>query len=262
MPDTVFHLRAVDTAAGPLALVTIDNGEDWTKPPSLGRSAFASAERLLPELEGGDWIAAVFTGKPFWFCAGADIDEFPAISPEIAAEGSRAGHVLFARIAAAAVSHRRCDQRGLPRGWARTRAPLHCPHGREHGAASRLPGSVPRPLSRVGRDPGDTAADRPAGGGSADRREPAAPESPAAGEGCGRARPRRPRARVRRARRRVDRVRARARRPPARASRARLVGAPDDHAPSPERRRGRRPRRDSRAVHRARPDRGRGHVER
>ena len=99
MPDTVFHLRAVDTAAGPLALVTIDNGEDWTKPPSLGRSAFASAERLLPELEGGDWIAAVFTGKPFWFCAGADIDEFPAISREIAAEGSRAGHVLFARIA-------------------------------------------------------------------------------------------------------------------------------------------------------------------
>ena len=42
MPDTVFHLRPVETKAGRLALVTIDNGEDWTKPPSLGRSAFES----------------------------------------------------------------------------------------------------------------------------------------------------------------------------------------------------------------------------
>ena len=63
MPDTVFHLRRVNTAAGPLALVTIDNGDDWTKPPSLGRSAFASAERLLPELEDRDWVARRLHGK-------------------------------------------------------------------------------------------------------------------------------------------------------------------------------------------------------
>src|SRR5262245_30150617 len=88
----------METSAGPLALVTIDNGEDWTKPPTLGRSALASAERLIDELESGDWSAGVFTGKPFWFCAGADIGEFPEISPAIAAEGSRAGHILFERI--------------------------------------------------------------------------------------------------------------------------------------------------------------------
>jgi 3-hydroxyacyl-CoA dehydrogenase/enoyl-CoA hydratase/carnithine racemase len=88
----------VETKAGPLALVTIDNGEDWTKPPSLGRSAMESGQWLLSELEGGDWVAAVFTGKPFWFCAGADINEFPKITPETATEGSRAGHELFLRI--------------------------------------------------------------------------------------------------------------------------------------------------------------------
>lgn len=98
MSDTVFHLRRVETAKGSLALVTIDNGEDWTKPPSLGRSALESGQRLVEELEGGDWAAAVFTGKPFWFCAGADINEFPNITPELAAEGSRAGHELFLRI--------------------------------------------------------------------------------------------------------------------------------------------------------------------
>jgi 3-hydroxyacyl-CoA dehydrogenase/enoyl-CoA hydratase/carnithine racemase len=96
--DTVFHLRPVETAAGRLALVTIDNGEDWTKPPSLGRAAFESGQSLLAELEGDDWVAAVFTGKPFWFCAGADINEFPSITAETAAEGSRAGHELFLRI--------------------------------------------------------------------------------------------------------------------------------------------------------------------
>ncbi len=98
MPDTVFHLRPVETRAGRLALVTIDNGEDWTKPPSLGRSAMESGQTLLAELESGDWAAAVFTGKPFWFCAGADINEFPEITPERAGDGSRAGHELFLRI--------------------------------------------------------------------------------------------------------------------------------------------------------------------
>ena len=100
MPDTVFHLRPVETKASRLALVTIDNGEDWTKPPSLGRSAMESGQTLLAELEDGDWMAAVFTGKPFWFCAGADINEFPQVTPETAGEGSRAGHELFLRIRA------------------------------------------------------------------------------------------------------------------------------------------------------------------
>jgi 3-hydroxyacyl-CoA dehydrogenase/enoyl-CoA hydratase/carnithine racemase len=100
MADTVFHLRPVETRAGRLALVTIDNGEDWTKPPSLGRSAFESGQSLLAELETGAWAAAVFTGKPFWFCAGADINEFPQITPDTAGDGSRAGHELFLRIRA------------------------------------------------------------------------------------------------------------------------------------------------------------------
>src|SRR5439155_12511212 len=67
----------------------------------LGRSAFESAVSVLDELESGDWKAMVLTGKPYVFCVGADIDEFPNLtSPEVAAEGSRAGHGLFGRIAA------------------------------------------------------------------------------------------------------------------------------------------------------------------
>ena len=94
MADTVLKLNR----AGSIALITIDNGEDYRVPTTLGRSAFESAEAVIGQLERGDWSAAVFTGKPFVFCVGADIDEFARI--EDPREGIRAGHSLFSRIRA------------------------------------------------------------------------------------------------------------------------------------------------------------------
>jgi 3-hydroxyacyl-CoA dehydrogenase/enoyl-CoA hydratase/carnithine racemase len=100
-PVTQFKLNRVDTELGPLALVTIDNGEDYNKPSVFARAAMESLDRTLGELESGEWIALVLTGKPYVFAAGADIKEFPKIrSREEASAGSRAGHELFARIAA------------------------------------------------------------------------------------------------------------------------------------------------------------------
>jgi 3-hydroxyacyl-CoA dehydrogenase/enoyl-CoA hydratase/carnithine racemase len=97
LSETVFKLNAV----GSVALVTIDNGEDHSKPTTLGRSAFESAVQVIDELESGEWTAAVFTGKPFVFCVGADIDEFTKMrSLDDAREGVRAGHGLFGRIRA------------------------------------------------------------------------------------------------------------------------------------------------------------------
>ncbi|MBD0330462.1 MAG: enoyl-CoA hydratase/isomerase family protein [Thermoleophilia bacterium] len=100
MADSWFSLRRVETERGPLALVTLDNGEDYTKPTTLGRSALESLQRLLPQLEQAEWAALVLTGKPFVFSAGADIDQFFGISPQLARDGSRAGHELFGRIRA------------------------------------------------------------------------------------------------------------------------------------------------------------------
>ena len=101
MSETQFFLQRVETRLGPLALVTIDNGEDYTKPTVFSRGAVESAHRVVGELESGDWVAMVLTGKPFVFAAGADITEFPKVrNRETAIEGSRAGHELFARIRA------------------------------------------------------------------------------------------------------------------------------------------------------------------
>jgi 3-hydroxyacyl-CoA dehydrogenase/enoyl-CoA hydratase/carnithine racemase len=95
-PVTEFKVARVDD----VALVTIDNGEDWTKPTFFGEAALESWERALTELERGDYRAAVITGKPFFFAAGADITEFPNITRERAVEGARAGHELFGRLRA------------------------------------------------------------------------------------------------------------------------------------------------------------------
>jgi 3-hydroxyacyl-CoA dehydrogenase/enoyl-CoA hydratase/carnithine racemase len=97
--ETEFKLAKVERDEGPIALVTIDNGADHTKPTSLGRAALESLARVLDELEGGGWKGMVLTGKPFVFCAGADINEFEGIDAETARLGSRTGHELFRRIA-------------------------------------------------------------------------------------------------------------------------------------------------------------------
>jgi 3-hydroxyacyl-CoA dehydrogenase/enoyl-CoA hydratase/carnithine racemase len=85
----------------PLALVTIDNGADHTKPTVFGQSAFASLEGVVGELEHGDWAALIITGKPYFFSAGADLEEFSLrTDAERAREGSKTGHELFGRIRA------------------------------------------------------------------------------------------------------------------------------------------------------------------
>ena len=96
MPDTEFKLAR----AGDVAIVTIDNGADHTKPTFFSRGALESLDRVLDELGRTDFAALVLTGKPFVFAAGADVTEFPDVSAELAREGSRVGHDLFARLAA------------------------------------------------------------------------------------------------------------------------------------------------------------------
>jgi 3-hydroxyacyl-CoA dehydrogenase/enoyl-CoA hydratase/carnithine racemase len=95
---TEFKLQRIDTRAGPIALVTIDNGEDWQRPNTFGEHALRSLQATLDQLRTRDWRGLVLTGKPFVFAVGADIDEFGEITPERAREGGEAGHELFGRI--------------------------------------------------------------------------------------------------------------------------------------------------------------------
>ena len=55
---TQFKLRRLDTRVGPIAVLTMDNGEDWTKPNTFGEAALRSLETALGELESGDCARA------------------------------------------------------------------------------------------------------------------------------------------------------------------------------------------------------------
>jgi 3-hydroxyacyl-CoA dehydrogenase/enoyl-CoA hydratase/carnithine racemase len=91
---TEFNLRRV----GDVAVVTMESAEGRLN--TFGREALASLERTLGAIEAEQWAGLVVTGNAAAFAAGADIDEFPNATPELAREGSRAGHQLFARLAA------------------------------------------------------------------------------------------------------------------------------------------------------------------
>jgi 3-hydroxyacyl-CoA dehydrogenase/enoyl-CoA hydratase/carnithine racemase len=97
-PATRFNLQRLHTRVGPVALVTIDNGADWRKPNTFGEEALHSLGEVLDRLRTRDWRGLLVTGKPLVFAAGADITQFPGITPERAREGTRAGHELFARL--------------------------------------------------------------------------------------------------------------------------------------------------------------------
>ncbi|MFI0487181.1 3-hydroxyacyl-CoA dehydrogenase NAD-binding domain-containing protein [Actinomadura sp. 9N215] len=96
------HVRDVTLpdGAGTLALITLDNGHDHTKPSTFGPGGLAELDAVLGTLAGRDDIAAVgVTGKPFIFAVGADLKGVPLIRRrEDAAAIARLGHDVFRRL--------------------------------------------------------------------------------------------------------------------------------------------------------------------
>jgi 3-hydroxyacyl-CoA dehydrogenase/enoyl-CoA hydratase/carnithine racemase len=95
VPFAAVEIRRV----GDVAVLAL--GEEASRPPVLGRGALSRLAQLLDELERGRYRGLVVTGSGSAFCAGADLDEVPALTTrEAAVAASRAGHELFARLAA------------------------------------------------------------------------------------------------------------------------------------------------------------------
>jgi 3-hydroxyacyl-CoA dehydrogenase/enoyl-CoA hydratase/carnithine racemase len=68
---------ALPGGAGTLALITLDNGLDHTKPNTFGPrgllSLGAALEAIAPRAAAGEIVAVGLTGKPFIFAVGADL---------------------------------------------------------------------------------------------------------------------------------------------------------------------------------------------
>ncbi|NUU17882.1 3-hydroxyacyl-CoA dehydrogenase [Cellulomonas humilata] len=85
--ERVSHAIARDVplpgGAGTLALVTIDNGLDHTKPTTLGPLGIAELTATLTAVRArvaaGEIVAVAVTGKPYYLAAGADLTQIGTV---------------------------------------------------------------------------------------------------------------------------------------------------------------------------------------
>ncbi|MGI5230978.1 3-hydroxyacyl-CoA dehydrogenase NAD-binding domain-containing protein [Actinoallomurus sp. CA-142502] len=102
--EVVTHTRVRDVelpyGAGTMALITLDNGFDHTKPSTFGPGGLTELNAALDAVAARDDLAAVgVTGKPFIFAVGADLNGVPLITGrEQALEIARLGHDVFRRL--------------------------------------------------------------------------------------------------------------------------------------------------------------------
>nr|WP_210728542.1 3-hydroxyacyl-CoA dehydrogenase NAD-binding domain-containing protein [Cellulomonas septica] len=86
--------------AGTLALVTIDNGLDHTKPTTLGPLGIAELTAALTtvreRVRAGEVQAVAVTGKPYFLAAGADLTQVATVTDhDTALELGRGGHAAY-----------------------------------------------------------------------------------------------------------------------------------------------------------------------
>ncbi|EME17579.1 3-hydroxyacyl-CoA dehydrogenase NAD-binding domain-containing protein [Rhodococcus triatomae] len=92
-------LVSVPGIEGPVALVTLDNGLDHTKPNSFGPRGLLAFDAALDAAFAANPAAIAVTGKPFIFAAGADLKGVPAITTrEQGLELGHLGHKVFRRL--------------------------------------------------------------------------------------------------------------------------------------------------------------------
>jgi 3-hydroxyacyl-CoA dehydrogenase/enoyl-CoA hydratase/carnithine racemase len=86
--------------AGTMALITLDNGRDHTRPSTFGPAGLLALGEALDAVAARTDIAAVgVTGKPFIFAVGADLSGAPLIAArDEALTIARLGHAVFRRL--------------------------------------------------------------------------------------------------------------------------------------------------------------------
>ena len=92
----VTRLVSVPGLDKPVALITIDNGHDHTRPSTFGPQSLVSLAAAFDEAAASDPAAIAVTGKPFVFAVGADLSGVEQVSdPELARQIAQTGHDVF-----------------------------------------------------------------------------------------------------------------------------------------------------------------------
>jgi len=96
-------LREVDLTpfgfTGSMALITLDNGMDHTRPNTFGPQSLAALNEAITHAEASNAAAIAITGKPFIFAAGADLSALSYLSDKSQALAiGKLGHDVFKRL--------------------------------------------------------------------------------------------------------------------------------------------------------------------
>ncbi|GAA3848623.1 3-hydroxyacyl-CoA dehydrogenase NAD-binding domain-containing protein [Saccharothrix violaceirubra] len=92
------RLVSVPGLAGRVALITLDNGHDHTRPSTFGPQGLVSLAAAFDEAAAADPVAIAVTGKPFVFAVGADLSAVEhATRREHALFIGELGHDVFRR---------------------------------------------------------------------------------------------------------------------------------------------------------------------
>ena len=99
-PTTLFFNRFYDSPVGKIAIVTMDNGQDYRRPNTFSEAAMHSLSETLDGIARENGVRGLMlTGKPYIFAAGADLTEVPFITTfEQGYQVGRLGHMVMKRI--------------------------------------------------------------------------------------------------------------------------------------------------------------------
>ena len=84
---------------GELALITLDNGADHTRPNTFGPASLNALATAIDQAQKTDAVAIAVTGKPFIFAAGADLSGVGAVKDKsVAIAFGDLGHEVFLKL--------------------------------------------------------------------------------------------------------------------------------------------------------------------
>jgi 3-hydroxyacyl-CoA dehydrogenase/enoyl-CoA hydratase/carnithine racemase len=97
---TLFHVNGYNSRVGKIAIVTMDNGEDYKKPNTFGEKAMASLHEAMDKIQADKELKGMMLcGKHYIFAVGADLMQVPFVNTfEQGRQMGALGHAAMKRI--------------------------------------------------------------------------------------------------------------------------------------------------------------------
>ncbi len=97
---TLFHYNIYNSRVGRIAILTMDNGEDYKQPNTFGEKALESLNRTMDDIEAEkDLKGLMLCGKHYIFAAGADLRQITFVNTfDQGRQAGAAGHAAMKRL--------------------------------------------------------------------------------------------------------------------------------------------------------------------